>query len=299
MIALLAETPRDQEMIDRLVEKNRKLKEENERLKKEIEEYKKRHPSTVGIKNGKSYEIKQSVQGSGEIDSSRKQGAQMGHKGHYKRMPHITERTTLKASGFSCPVCSSPLVRKGIRKRVIEDVPPIAPRVIQYRIERMYCRKCRETFEPEVPNALPGARLSLRTMLIVSYLKIGMRISIESVSTTMKELFGITVSEGEVQEILYQLSDALGTEYLRLLDEIRKAPSRHMDTTSWRENGVNTDLWVFVTKAEATFHTAKSNNHEVALDILGKHKGTDIHDRYSAFDTLASKTKNPQQYETV
>ena len=33
MIALLAETPRDQEMIDRLVEKNRKLKEENERLK--------------------------------------------------------------------------------------------------------------------------------------------------------------------------------------------------------------------------------------------------------------------------
>ena len=98
MIALLAETPRDQEMIDRLVEKNRKLKEENERLKKEIEEYKKRHPSTVGIKNGKSYEIKQSVQGSGESDSSRKQGAQMGHRGHYRRMSHITERTTLKAS---------------------------------------------------------------------------------------------------------------------------------------------------------------------------------------------------------
>ena len=296
MIALLAETPRDQEMIDRLVEKNRKLKEEIERLKKEIEEYKKRHPSTVGIKNGKSYEIKQSVQGSGEIDSSRKQGAQMGHKGHYKRMPHITERTTLKASGFSCPVCSSPLVRKGIRKRVIEDVPPIAPRVIQYRIERMYCRECGKTYEPDVPNALPGARLSLRTMLIVSYLKIGMRISIESVSTTMKELFGIKVSEGEVQEILYQLSDALGDEYGRLLGAIRKAPSRNMDTTSWRENGINTDLWVFVTKAEAIFHTAKSNNHEVALTILKKHNGTDIHDRYSAFETLASKTRNTQQY---
>ncbi|MGC8699256.1 MAG: IS66 family transposase, partial [Candidatus Acidifodinimicrobium sp.] len=36
--------------------------------------------------------------------------------------------------------------------------------------------------------------------------------------------------------------------------------------------------------------------HEVALEILGKHSGTDIHDRYSAFETLASKTKNPQQY---
>ena len=69
-----------------------------------------------------------------------------------------------------------------------------------------------------------------------------------------------------------------------------------MDTTSWRENGLNTDLWVFVTKAEAIFHNAKSNNHEIALTILGEHNGTDIHDRYSAFDTMASKTKNHQQY---
>jgi hypothetical protein len=302
MIEHLAETPRDQEIIDYLVDQNkklgeeiRKLREEIERLKKEIEEYKKRHPSTVGVKNGKAYEIKPENQNNSE-SNSRKQGAQIGHKGHFRKMPHINERIKVKASYFSCPICSSPLVRKGIRRRVIEDIPPIEPKVIQYRIERMYCRKCKKAFEPEVPNALPGARLSLRTMLIAAYLKVGMRISIENVSTTMKEMFGIAISEGEVQEILYQLSDALGTEYIRLLDEIRKAPSRHMDTTSWRESGVNTDLWVFVTKAEAIFHTAKSNNHEVALAILGKHNGTDIHDRYGAFDTLASKTHNRQQY---
>ena len=108
----------------------------------------------------------------------------------------------------------SPLVRKGIRRRVIEDIPPIEPRVIQYRIERMYCRK---TYEPEVPNALPGARLSLGTMLIVSYMKIGMRMSIENVSPTMKEMFGITITEDDVQEILYQPSDFLGKEYLNLV----------------------------------------------------------------------------------
>ena len=108
----------------------------------------------------------------------------------------------------------SPLVRKGIRRRGIEDIPPIEPRVIQYRIERMYCRK---TYEPEVPNALPGARLSLGTMLIVSYMKIGMRMSIENVSPTMKEMFGITITEDDVQEILYQPSDFLGKEYLNLV----------------------------------------------------------------------------------
>ena len=86
-------------------------------------------------------------------------------------------------------------IRKGIRKRVIEGVPPIEPRVIQYRIDRMYCRA---TYEPEMPNALPGARLSLRTMLVVSYLKIGMRMSIENVSTTMEEMFHINISGGKV-----------------------------------------------------------------------------------------------------
>ena len=247
------------------------------------------------MKNGKVYEIKPENQNNSE-SNSRKQGAQIGHKGHFRRMPRITERIALKASEFSCPICSSPLVRKGIRTRVIEDIPAIEPKVIQYRIERMYCRKCKKAFEPEVPNALAGARLSLRTMLIVSYLKIGMRMSIENVSAAMKELFGIKISEGGVQDILYQLSGALGPEYLRLLDDMRRAPSRHMDTTSWRENGINTDLWVFVTKAEAIFHTAKSNNHEVALTILKRHNGTDIHDRFNAFETLASKTRNTQQY---
>ncbi len=161
MIALLAETPRDQEIIDYLVDQNtkvekeiEKLNEENERLKRENEEYKKRNPSTVGVKNGKAYEIKTEAH-DGSDTSSRKPGAQIGTRGHFRRMPHITERIKLKASEFSCPVCSSSLVRKGIRKRVIEDIPPITPMVTQYRIERMHCRK-----------------------------------GIGNVSTTMKELFG-------------------------------------------------------------------------------------------------------------
>ncbi|MGC8618063.1 MAG: hypothetical protein ACP5UZ_04875 [Thermoplasmata archaeon] len=115
MARFLAETPRDQREIDRLAEENRKLKEENERLKREIEEYKKRHPSTIGIKNGKAYFIME--EHPRREKSDRNPGAQPGHKGHFRRMPHITERITLRAGEFSCPVCSSPLVRKGIRKR--------------------------------------------------------------------------------------------------------------------------------------------------------------------------------------
>ena len=69
MIKLLAETPRDQEMIEKFQrafanlrkkqdERVKKLEEEIRKLKEQIEEYKKRHPSSVGVKNDKAYEIK-------------------------------------------------------------------------------------------------------------------------------------------------------------------------------------------------------------------------------------------------
>ena len=89
MPRFLAETPRDQEEIDRLSEENRKLKEEIERLKKDIEEYKKRHPTTVGIKNGKAYFIMD--EHPQKEKSTRNPGAQPGHRGHYRRIPRILE----------------------------------------------------------------------------------------------------------------------------------------------------------------------------------------------------------------
>jgi predicted RNase H-like nuclease (RuvC/YqgF family) len=68
MIQLLAETPGDQEMIEkfqRAYENLRKivdrLQDENRNLKKELDEYKKRHPSNVGVKNSKPYAIMEEV----------------------------------------------------------------------------------------------------------------------------------------------------------------------------------------------------------------------------------------------
>ena len=95
MIILAADTQRDQEMLDKfqrayenlkkIVDKqNRKIKD----LEDQLEEYKKRHPSSVGVKNGKTYDI--AVSGNAqpedihEIQEKRKPGAQIGHKGYFR-----------------------------------------------------------------------------------------------------------------------------------------------------------------------------------------------------------------------
>ena len=61
-------------------------------------------------------------------------------------------------------------------------------------------------------------------------------------------------------------------------------------------NGITYNLWTFLTKSESIFHISRSNGHDVPLTVLGKHNGIDIHDRHSAFETLAGKTGNDQQY---
>ncbi|MEM0133614.1 MAG: transposase [Thermoplasmatales archaeon] len=174
--------------------------------------------------------------------------------------------------------------------------PPVMPASVQYSIERMYCRKCGKVFEPEIEDTFPVARFSMRILLIAAYFRIDMRMSLENVSTTMREIISLRVSEGEVQDMLYRLSESLGEEYEKLLKDVRMAPSSDTDTTSWRENGLSLDLWAFVIKGEAIFHMSGSNKHKVALSLLGKHNGTDIHDQFRAFDTLSGKTENPQQY---
>ena len=314
MIKLLAETPRDQKIVDALKKagkwKDKKLEEKKkkiEELEKELEEYRKRHPANVGVKNGKPYVISAGenephedvdnidVNTTGK-EGKRKPGAQEKHKGHYRIRRKITERINVHSNDTICPSYSSTLVHRGTRRRVVEDIPEISPRVIQYRIDKMYCERCRKFYEPEITDALPRATFSLRTMLIVAYFRIGMRMSIENIGTTMDDIFGIRISEGELQNMLSQLSDNLGEEYEKLLAIIREAASRNMDSTSYPINGITYNLWTFLTKSESIFHISRSNGHDVPLTVLGKHNGIDIHDRHSAFETLAGKTGNDQQY---
>ena len=80
------------------------------------------------MKNGKTYDI--AVSGDAQPESMipeptdrRKQGAQPGHKGHFRIRKRPTEKSTIHLDLHECPECHSSLRRKGSRKRIIENVP--------------------------------------------------------------------------------------------------------------------------------------------------------------------------------
>ena len=157
MIKLLAETPGDQKIIDHLQrsldqlrkhmeERIREFIEENRKLKDELNEYKKRHPSNIGVKNGKTYDI--AVSGDAhpeniipEMQEKREPGAQPGHKGHFRIRSRPDRKIRIHLDLHECPECHSHLKRKGSRKRIMycfsqfwtiyeknyETVPAVSP----------------------------------------------------------------------------------------------------------------------------------------------------------------------------
>jgi len=290
---------RENEELKREIEELRKEKEAVEKgletVKREFDEYKARHPENTGEKNGKPYVIKPPA----PPGPRKTPGARPGHKPHYRKPPeHIDDVEGVPV--HRCPHCGNEELSdvQEIRDRTIEDIPTCKPVVTQFLIERRYCKRCKGLVETPVTAALPKARLGLRVMLATVYLKVGMRLPVESIPKVLKTLFGIHVSEGEVICMLDQVAKAFGKYYDQLIKTIREAPARYMDETSWRIDGQNVWLWAFVTKGEALYVVANSRGHEVPLGVLGENpKGVDIHDRHSAYNTLARKTGDrPQQY---
>lgn len=288
-----------------LESENIELTSEIAALKAQFKEYQLRHPQHVGIKSGKAYEVKPpiphdmgSTQTDGSLKKARKPGGQPGHKGHARKKP---EQVTISeiVDVLACPHCGNPDLSRvqQTRTRTIEDIPIPRPFVTEYTIYGRYCNFCKKVVEEPIVTALPRAKLGLNLMLVVVWLKIGIRLTEAAIPQILEQLCGIRISEGEVSHICTLITKEFGEYYDRLEVEVREATARYIDETSWRQSGDNLWLWAFVTKGVALYKIAKGRDHTVPLDVLGESpKGIDVHDRFRAYDKLETLTGNrPQQ----
>jgi len=108
-----------------------------------------RHPSHVGVKHNRAYEIKEnklppaSVSDSGE--PKRSPGAQPGHKGHSRSPPaRIDEVVTVDVD--LCPECDGHMLSsvQETRLHTVEDVRIVEAVTTQYAVNRRYCLDCKK-----------------------------------------------------------------------------------------------------------------------------------------------------------
>lgn len=276
--------------IKELDEEIKRLKKEVERLKKvekEFEKFKAKHAMTVANLQ-KALRIKPNKK-----KISKPLGAPKGHKGYTRRVP---ERIDIIKAVIpnKCPHCGTRLIGKTqeVRSRYGTDIKLILRvKNTRYDIHRKYCRKCKKLVEKEVPNMLPHARFGLNLMLLIMYLRLGLRLPGNKICEYFLTLYNLKISESEIVVILRQLVVAFGDYYIHLEKIVKFARVKHTDSTSWRVDGKNYFAWVFIAAGVVLYKIRKRNNHKVALVLFGKKQQGKVLvvDRHSAFRTLAEK----------
>ena len=179
--------------IEELKEENQNLKKELKKIKKEFEEYKSKHTQTV-TELRKAMNIKPNSK-----KKPKPLGASKGHKGYAR---HIPERIDYIKDLIPkrCPHCNTKLGEtQEIRSRHITNIKLISKVTnIRFDIHRKYCPKCKKIVEPEVKDALPHARFGLSLMLLVMYLKLGLRLPCNKIKEYFMDIFNLKISEGEI-----------------------------------------------------------------------------------------------------
>lgn len=272
--------------IQELEEENRFLKETVLALTKRIEELE----ALVKEKSVSAF-VKKDIK-----EEPKQSGQKKGHEGYSRHIPErIDEIKEHKLD--TCPDCGEPVSdTQEIRERVIEDIEQPKTKNTKHLIHRCYCRKCNKIVEPEIEDALPNARFGLRLMTLILILKLDSRIPSNKIVSLLSSVFGINISDGEIYGILRQLSQAFGDYYKDLENKIKEALVKHIDETSWRINGKNNWLWIFINKEVALYVVRKRRSSKVPIEILGNQEGkVIIDDRFSAYNELARVSGCKQQ----
>jgi len=274
-----------EEDLEKVRREKEKIAEEKEKIIKEFEEFKSKHAMTVSNLR-KALKIKAS---SKRIAAPI--GAQIGHKGYARHIPERIDRIK-SLIPKRCPHCNTVLeATQEVRSRCVTDIKLVSKaRTTQYDIHRRYCPCCKKLVELDVPEALPHARFGLNIMLLVMYLKLGLRLSCKKIVEYFMDMHNLKISEGEIIAILRQLVGVFGDYYCHLERLVKLAKIKHSDTTGWRINGRNYFAWVFISLGIVLYKIRKRNNHKAALCFLGRQKGNIlVVDRHAAFRLLAKK----------
>jgi len=262
------------------------LREENKSLRKEIEELR----EIIKEKSVPSF-VKKDIK-----EEPKTSGQKEGHVGYSRHIPErIDEIKEHKLD--KCPICGEPVSdTQEIRERVIEDIEQPKIKVTKHLIHRCYCKNCDKIVEPEIYGALSNSRFGLRLMILVLILKLDCRIPSNKITSLLSSVFGIKISDGEIYNILKKLSETFGDYYSELEEKIKEALTKHIDETSWRINGQNNWLWIFINNEVALYVVEKQRSSDVPIKVLGNQEGKFVtSDRFSAYNVLVEKTGCLQQ----
>ena len=168
--------------------------------------------------------------------------------------------------------------------------------VTRYIVSKGWCTRCGKATTGNNTN-LGGAEVSLgpNVRLLVTHLIASVGISYSQVSNLLLSLYGLTISDGEIANILTKQRKCWLPAYEVLKTDIRAAPVRHYDETPWKIQAADNAGYAWVMSAanspKTLFHCATSRGARHALVLHGASTDSStaairISDDYGAYRNL-------------
>jgi transposase len=221
-------------------------------------------------------------------DKSLRRGKKPGSPAYHRPIPPESAITDERAyTPKVCPICKGAVgkaVDMVIKYEEDIDLKP-KPTVVKNTITRHWCSHC-ETYVKS-KNIPPMKRIGVKTMAYILYSRYRLRLPIEKIVESLKDLYDFKISEGEIVATLKDAEELFGKDYEAITVLIQDAKAVYADETGWRMDGKNWWLWVFTTTTGTKYVIEDTRGKGVPERILGdKEDRVIISDGYAAYQNL-------------
>lgn len=271
---------------DDLRQENEKLAEENKKLKKKLD-----HEKEVKEEyRGMLFKTNQKERPNGQ---SRKRGGQAGHAGVARKKPKRIDQEK-KVHLSHCPHCQNELSENNsFYERIMEDIIlPLSTVITKYHIQRQWCSHCQKEVHAVPQDTIDNSPFGINTLIWVLIQKYRLRLPLNQIAASLKIQYGLSISEGAIQNLLGQAKIRFGPKYEQLIQEIRKNKLKHADETGWSIDGQSVWCWMFSSPDSILYTIEETRGKGVPRKILGERpKGVLVRDDFGSYKHLAM----PQQ----
>jgi transposase len=224
----------------------------------------------------------------------RKKRAPQHNRGRRCDVPTRTEPHALSR----CPECNYRLQGQSVdyRRQVIELPPPEPVAIVEHQVIKRWCPHCRRWRSPQLDlsgQVLGQGRIGVRIAALIAFLALVLRLPLRRIQAHLRIVHQLTISSGEVVELLHAVRRTLQSQVDALKAQARASPILHGDETSWRENGVNGYIWAFSTPGADPiryYEYDHSRGQAVVKRLLdGWFDGHLVSDFYCGYNVYAGK----------
>jgi transposase len=150
------------------------------------------------------------------------------------------------------------------------ELPPVRPDVTQVRLFGGHCACCGERVTAQAPAGLEqGSPFGHSIAAMVVYLHYTHAIGMERLARLMEELFGLSISEGAISNILARARQPLLDATATIETVVLASPVVCSDETSVRVKGKNWWEWVFIGTLAALHVIRPSRGKAVVTALFG------------------------------